>query len=1099
MIHAVSRRLIRLLVAAPLLALAIALLPRVVLAGEADRSLNLPGQPYNYVDLDLPPHFTTRLARIFDTEPADNRTTNAGATLGRALFYDTRLSATDTVSCSSCHVQRHAFSDPRRFSVGYHGHVLDRNSMSLVNLRYSPTGMFWDERTARLEDQVLEPIESKLEMGHSMQGVCEALAADSRYPPLFRAAFGDEQITRERIARALAQFVRSLVSYQSKYDAGMAQATSADAEFASFTAAENEGKALFIQHCALCHRSGRGEQDAFFTMFRSLNNGLDANAGVADGGRGDVSLLASELGFFKASSLRNVEHTAPYMHDGRFTTLEEVIEHYSSGVQRHPTVSPVVFRMQFSDEQQAALVAFLKTLSDETFLNDPKFSDPWIRSDGKIPSAGGASPSTQPQEVATAPASSRSEQAARPLTSEERQSLVARRQGLPASETIAWLRDLDADGNAALDQDELAAVVAIVAEVGLPMRLLPRNGREGQPPPPRLMQLDVDGNALLSAAELSEKHPGLLELADWNGDGAVSSDEAQKYEGFERMIGLGDNGVDPTRVDRFLRAYELPPQQADAARLAFRSVLDRLQATQRQLDRALVEQVAELLSAPQWQAFQERVLEQQNDSTQLRVQASRSAEAIMSNVLGHDGDGDGRLAGAELETLARILNEAAGGFSAAGAPYAGTLDFALRVMRFDADHSGAVTALELPERMQHFLEPGDTDGDEQLSGPEVTDLVRNLAFERFVREGVYVGGGFGNVFANVDALLARQSLPAARLEALRGMLEAHHERLVQLKQTTLVEEYQRLRGFVAGGSSNMDSASEVTAAGQEVALPGTHWFDMKSAAGLEYRIFIAEPRAQPPQADLPVIYLTDANENFPVMLAALRREPQAAGTLIVGIGYADEDRATQLQRRMFDLTPAASAAWLAGQPPEFRQARTGGNEQFASFIADELKPAIAKRFSIDSSRETLFGHSLGGLFTLHTLLARGELFDTYCVSSPSIWWNNRSIVKQAAEFMANRTRVSPAADVVITVGQQEQSGFGESAERAAMLDARAQVPNARALARRLQAAGISGLRVSFEEIPNEHHGSVVLPAATRAVRTCLSEGGPAPAGAASSD
>jgi cytochrome c peroxidase len=337
----------------------------------------LPETPSRYADLDLPAHFRTPAARRFDNMPSDNPVTDAGATLGRVLFYDTRLSANNTVACGSCHVQSRAFVSAQRFSKGFEGRPGDRNAMSLVNLRYYPRGrFFWDERAGSLEEQVLMPIQSKAEMGQDLTRLVGVLTRADEYPELFGRAFGDRQVTPGRVSRALAQFLRSLVSYQSKYDEGLAQARSVRDDFANFTAQENGGKALFLRRCATCHLP-RG-QAAHFVMARPLNNGLDADYKSTDGGVGDITLNASQLGLFKSPSLRNVEFTGPYMHDGRFATLEAVIDHYSRDVKRHPNLDfRLRRRLNFTDSEKAALVAFLKTLSDEKFLTDPKFSDPF--------------------------------------------------------------------------------------------------------------------------------------------------------------------------------------------------------------------------------------------------------------------------------------------------------------------------------------------------------------------------------------------------------------------------------------------------------------------------------------------------------------------------------------------------------------------------------------------------------------------------------------------------------------------------------------------------------------------------------------------------
>jgi cytochrome c peroxidase len=340
-----------------------------------ERTLRLPDTPFRYADIDLPAHFKAPTARRFDDTPADNPLTDHGATLGRVLFYDTRLSANNTTSCRSCHVQKNAFVDPNRFSKGFEGKKTDRHAMSLVNLRHTVRGrFFWDERASTLEEAVLVPIQSKIEMGQDLTKLVEILAKDKHYPELFKKAFGDGEVTRERAAKALAQFVRSMVSYQSKYDEGLAKVASARDDFPNFTVQENRGKALFTRHCAVCHLPG---QDAHFSTITPANNGLDEDFKTADGGVGDVTLDARQIGLFKSPSLRNVERTAPYMHDGRFDTLEKVIDHYSKEVKPHPNLSPPMRRLNFTDSEKAALVAFLKTLTDQKFLTDPKFSDPF--------------------------------------------------------------------------------------------------------------------------------------------------------------------------------------------------------------------------------------------------------------------------------------------------------------------------------------------------------------------------------------------------------------------------------------------------------------------------------------------------------------------------------------------------------------------------------------------------------------------------------------------------------------------------------------------------------------------------------------------------
>lgn len=340
------------------------------------RKLTLPETPYSYAALQLPAHFNGAAAKRFDNTPSDNRVTDAGATLGRVLFYDTRLSDTNTVACASCHHQSKAFGGPERFSKGYKGQALDRHSMTLGNLRYYARGrFFWDERAPSLEAQVLLPIQDKVEMGMDLKKLTLRLSQDEAYAELFTKAFGTKEVTSKRISKALAQFLRSMVSYRSKFDDGMNQVLSVRESFPNFSAEENRGKTLFLQRCANCHMPGN--QTAHFYMNRPLNNGLDVDFRKTDGGVGDITLLPNDLGKFKSPSLRNAEYAGFYMHDGRFDSLEKVIEHYSKGVKNHPNRDGRARSFDFDRSQKASLVAFLRTLSDPHFITDPRFADPF--------------------------------------------------------------------------------------------------------------------------------------------------------------------------------------------------------------------------------------------------------------------------------------------------------------------------------------------------------------------------------------------------------------------------------------------------------------------------------------------------------------------------------------------------------------------------------------------------------------------------------------------------------------------------------------------------------------------------------------------------
>lgn len=334
---------------------------------------NLPDSLENYANPDLPAHFETGRIRSLDNTPADNPVTDAGATLGRVLFYDRNLSANNTTSCASCHSQNNGFSDPDQFSEGFNGEFTPRNSMGLANARYYENGaFFWDERAESLEDQVLEPIQNSVEMGLTLDEMVIKLNQLDYYPDLFEDAFGTPDITSERASLAMAQFVRSMVSYESKYDEGVSQ------NFANFTDEENRGRELFDRlNCDSCHPTD------LFVWDEARNNGLDAT--TTDPGLAFVTNNRNDEGKFKVNSLRNIELTAPYMHDGRFGTLEEVIDFYSTGIQDHDNLDNRLTRgggtprrFNIDEDEKAELIAFLLTLTDEEFVTDSKFRDPFV-------------------------------------------------------------------------------------------------------------------------------------------------------------------------------------------------------------------------------------------------------------------------------------------------------------------------------------------------------------------------------------------------------------------------------------------------------------------------------------------------------------------------------------------------------------------------------------------------------------------------------------------------------------------------------------------------------------------------------------------------
>lgn len=317
---------------------------------------------------------------------------SAKATLGRVLFYDKKLSKTNTVSCASCHHQELAFSDDKALSEGFDGGLTKRNSLALAsvanfessyggvdNFGFNQTaGFFWDERASSISEQSILSIEDNVEMGMKMSDLTEKLAQEDYYRILFQKAFGDSQITSDRITGAIQEFVNAFVSNNSKFDKGLTAHFSPEAPFSNFTQQENLGKNLFVIHCATCHDPRMAN-----VLVATANNGLDVS--YTDQGIGQLSGKASDNGVFKVPMLRNIAITGPYMHDGRFASLEEVIEHYNSGIQAHPNLhfslrnpqNAQPKRLNLSENEKKALVAFLKTLTDATFVEDVRFSDPF--------------------------------------------------------------------------------------------------------------------------------------------------------------------------------------------------------------------------------------------------------------------------------------------------------------------------------------------------------------------------------------------------------------------------------------------------------------------------------------------------------------------------------------------------------------------------------------------------------------------------------------------------------------------------------------------------------------------------------------------------
>ena len=302
------------------------------------------------LDMIRPDHFPPMAI------PEDNPMTVEGVDLGKKLFFDPILSIDSTKACGSCHLPNASFTDNDQFSEGVAG-VTGRNSMHIVNAGWM-SALFWDGRAESLEAQALQPVANQVEMGETWSHVEEKLSRHPDYPILFAAAFGDGEITRDRVVKAIAQFERTLVSSESRFDDFLngKENYSGEEEF-GFELFNNE-----TGDCFHCHGT------VLLTDNQFHNNGLDEVP--ADSGLAAITGNTFDLGKFKSPSLRNVEFTAPYMHDGRFQTLEEVLRFYSEGFHRTSRTDPLIRarRHTLTVEEQRAIVAFLKTFSDRKFL-----------------------------------------------------------------------------------------------------------------------------------------------------------------------------------------------------------------------------------------------------------------------------------------------------------------------------------------------------------------------------------------------------------------------------------------------------------------------------------------------------------------------------------------------------------------------------------------------------------------------------------------------------------------------------------------------------------------------------------------------------------
>ena len=329
--------------------------------------------PEDY-DLVVPENY-----RVFPMS-AENPMTVQGVELGRHLFYDKRLSSDGSQSCASCHMPAGSFTDNRAVSVGVEGNAGVRSSMPILDLVYVKNGLFWDGRAPNLEVQAIEPVEDPVELFEDWDNVLAKLRAEKLYHRLFREAFGihnSDEISRDLATRAIAQFERSIVtSGQSKYDRFV------NGDPTVLNDAEIRGLELFFDEVQPDAECGHCHAPPLFTTNEFINNGIEDVESLEDfpdRGRGDVTGQLFDNGKFRVPTLRNIELTAPYMHDGRFATLEEVMEHYNSGVHFTANLDPNVKPdgLGLSEQNISDVIAFMKALTDTQVTTDPRYQNPF--------------------------------------------------------------------------------------------------------------------------------------------------------------------------------------------------------------------------------------------------------------------------------------------------------------------------------------------------------------------------------------------------------------------------------------------------------------------------------------------------------------------------------------------------------------------------------------------------------------------------------------------------------------------------------------------------------------------------------------------------
>ena len=354
-----------------------ALLLLLVLLGACRKDI----KPNSQYVFEYPPLFANYLPPI--NEPPTNPTTEEGVELGRLLFFDVRLSEGQTQSCGSCHLPSASFSDTSAYSKGVDNLEGGRNAMPIINVGWMGDGLFWDGRATSVEHQAFGPVVNPVEMHETWPDAVAKLQADAEYPAMFEQVFGKSTIDSVMVAKAIAQFERTLISGDAPFDKFLENnfAIGSSGWNAANELLAYQGFAIFMDEtkgdCFHCH----GDQfNPLWTDNIYHNNALDAT--FADNGLGDITGNPSDNGKFKTPTLRNLAFTAPYMHDGRFSTLNEVIQHYSFGMQNSATVDPLMKNVlaggnQLNLAEQTALKWFLLSLSDSSFVSNPAFQDPW--------------------------------------------------------------------------------------------------------------------------------------------------------------------------------------------------------------------------------------------------------------------------------------------------------------------------------------------------------------------------------------------------------------------------------------------------------------------------------------------------------------------------------------------------------------------------------------------------------------------------------------------------------------------------------------------------------------------------------------------------